>query len=275
VDAGAKQACKQLGLKYLSQTYEDSVEKQISQIEQARTLGVNAVVTFAQNAEIIKALAATAKRVGVILANAQTTAAWLDPLFGAEPSSGGIEICGTAAVGASISNRIQLGAAYVPVERHRDGILLGRSIRDNISLPDLGTSCPFGLVDDRRNDASASHAIVEMGIKASGIGVLAGQLSGGNQQKVVLAKWLTRGPRLLVLDNPTRGVDAGAKEEIYRLMRAVTAKGCGILLITDDLVELIELSNRIFFMRSGKLSGMVVAPAHDKPIEHDVIHLMV
>lgn len=195
-------------------------------------------------------------------------------IFGAQSSTGGIEICGNPAAGASIAERIQLGAAYVPVERHRDGILLGRSIRDNISLPDLGGNV-FGLVDDRRNDETARTAAAELGIKAPNVGVLAGQLSGGNQQKVVLAKWLKRGPRLLVLDNPTRGVDAGAKEEIYRLIRAVAARGCGILLITDDLVELIELSNRIYFMRSGRFSEMVEAPADGKPPEGDVIHLMV
>jgi ribose transport system ATP-binding protein len=196
-------------------------------------------------------------------------------IFGAHASQGTVAICGRPAQALPIADRIKLGAGYVPLNRHFDGILLGRSIRDNIGLPDLASGSVFGLVDDARTDAAAESALSDMAIKAPNIAALARHLSGGNQQKVVLAKWLKRNPRLLVLDNPTRGVDAGAKEEIYRLIRATAASGCGVLLITDDLVELIELSNRIYFMRGGALSEPVEAPADAKPAEHDVIHLMV
>ena len=196
-------------------------------------------------------------------------------IFGAEPSRGGIALCGRAAERLGIAERIACGAGYVPLNRHHDGILLGRSIRDNIGLPGLAEGRAFGLVDRAARDAAADRALAEMGIKAPGTASLARHLSGGNQQKVVLAKWLRRGPKLLVLDNPTRGVDAGAKEEIYRLIRAAASGGCGILLISDDLVELIELSNRIAFMRGGTLSAAVAAPPEAKPAEHDVIPLMV
>jgi ribose transport system ATP-binding protein len=96
-------------------------------------------------------------------------------------------------------------------------------------------------------------------------------LSGGNQQKVVLARWLQRDLRLLVLDNPTRGVDAGAKEEIYRHIRTLTAKGVGILLITDELSELIGLSNRILIMQRGRVVTEIAAPPDGKPTEHELI----
>lgn len=196
-------------------------------------------------------------------------------IFGAQPSQGTITINGRPAEKLPIAERIALRAGYVPLNRHYDGILLGRSIRDNIGLPDLAKGSAFGLVDRAQTDASARRALADMSIKAPDASSFARHLSGGNQQKVVLAKWLQREPKLLVLDNPTRGVDAGAKEEIYRLIRAAASGGCGILLITDDLVELIELSNRIAFMRGGLLSGAVEAPPHAKPAEHDVIPLMV
>ena len=99
-------------------------------------------------------------------------------------------------------------------------------------------------------------------------------LSGGNQQKVVLARWLCRSIRLLVLDNPTRGVDAGAKEEIYGILRRLTAAGVGIVLISDELLELIGLSNRILIMRHGRVTGIVDAPPDAKPTEVELIQLM-
>jgi len=100
------------------------------------------------------------------------------------------------------------------------------------------------------------------------------RLSGGNQQKVVLARWLCRNPRVLVLDNPTRGVDAGAKEEIYQVIRDLADRGVGILLITDELLELIGLSNRILIMQRGRVVAEVPAPADAKPTEHDLIAWM-
>jgi ribose transport system ATP-binding protein len=100
------------------------------------------------------------------------------------------------------------------------------------------------------------------------------QLSGGNQQKVVLSRWLCRKPKLLVLDNPTRGIDVGAKEEIYRLIRSLTEEGMSVLLITDELLELIGLSNRILVMQSGQVVAELAAPAEAKPSEHDVVALM-
>jgi len=195
-------------------------------------------------------------------------------ILGAENSSGGIKIFGRDVGVLTASGRIDLGVGYVPLHRHLDGVMLGRSIRDNIILPSLDRFTWCGILDFSSGANFVSERMKELRIKASSDAVLVGALSGGNQQKVVLAKWLSRNPRLLIVDNPTRGVDAGAKEEIYRLLRDVTAAGCGVLLISDDLVELIELSNTLYFLSSGSLSRAVPAPAENKPKEHDVIAMM-
>ena len=100
------------------------------------------------------------------------------------------------------------------------------------------------------------------------------RLSGGNQQKAVLARWMARGLSVLILDNPTRGVDAGAKEEIYRLLRQLCAEGVAIILITDELLELIGMSNRIAVMRQGRMHESVPAPPHAKPTEEQLVRLM-
>ena len=100
------------------------------------------------------------------------------------------------------------------------------------------------------------------------------RLSGGNQQKVVLARWLARRLRVLVLDNPTRGVDAGAKEEIYGFLRDLTKEGVAIVLITDELLELIGMSNRIAVMRHGRICTIIDAPADNKPTEQALVEAM-
>jgi ribose transport system ATP-binding protein len=111
----------------------------------------------------------------------------------------------------------------------------------------------------------------ELGIKAGSPRTSCGTLSGGNQQKVVLAKWLCRSPSAIVLDNPTRGIDAGAKEEVYRLVRRITQSGACIVLISDELLELIGLSNRIAVMRGGRLTEILDAPPEDKPSERQLV----
>jgi ribose transport system ATP-binding protein len=123
-------------------------------------------------------------------------------------------------------------------------------------------------------DSVARTYLKELQIKAPGPASLCATLSGGNQQKVVLAKWLCRSPRAIILDNPTRGIDAGAKEEVYKLIRTITASGACVVLITDELLELIGLSHRIGVMRGGRLIAIRDAPPEDKPTEQDLVALM-
>jgi ribose transport system ATP-binding protein len=132
----------------------------------------------------------------------------------------------------------------------------------------------FGTWRRAREQALAAHYIDALQIHGARPGTPCRALSGGNQQKVVLARWLCRDLKVLILDNPTRGVDAGAKEEIYGFLRALTERGIAIILITDELLELIGLSNRIAIMRRGRIAATIDAPAAAKPGERRLIELM-
>jgi ribose transport system ATP-binding protein len=168
------------------------------------------------------------------------------------------------------------GIGYVPSERLAEGIIPDFPVSWNMSLAsgqDLFASA-WGLWRSAHETEVAKGMISDLDIRGARPNVSCQKLSGGNQQKVVLARWLCRSVRLLVLDNPTRGVDAGAKEEIYGILRRLTAAGVGIILITDELLELIGLSNRILIMRHGRVTGIVDAPPDAKPTEVELIRLM-
>jgi ribose transport system ATP-binding protein len=168
------------------------------------------------------------------------------------------------------------GLGYVPSERLAEGVVADFPAAWNMSLASGGDlfSSAWGLWRSARETGVAAQMIANLNIRGARPSTLCRKLSGGNQQKVVLARWLCRSVRLLVLDNPTRGVDAGAKEEIYGILRRLTAAGVGIVLITDELLELIGLSNRIMIMRHGRVTGIVDAPPEAKPSEVELIQLM-
>lgn len=171
---------------------------------------------------------------------------------------------------------IAADVGFVPKERKTEGMIPYLSVGANISLAALKkvTGLP-GIISSARETRMARDFIKLLGVRTTGPRQLCQYLSGGNQQKVVMAKWLARGVDVLVLDNPTRGVDVGAKEEIYALMRELTGKGVSILLITDDLLELIGLSNRILVMRDGKVVAERPAPPDAKPTEQELVGFMV
>ena len=192
------------------------------------------------------------------------------------PDSGSVRLEGSPQGKPEIRRIIHAGIGYVPAERLIEGLIVQFRLSWNISMAgghDLFAT-RLGRWLDRKEDEVASEYISKLSIKGGKPSVVCQQLSGGNQQKVVLARWLCRKPKVLVLDNPTRGVDAGAKEEIYRLIRALTKVGVGILLITDELLELIGLSNRIIIMQSGEIVAELDAPPEAKPSEHDLVALM-
>ena len=177
-----------------------------------------------------------------------------------------------------ISNK-GLGMVYVPPERKVEGIIDGFPVAWNISFPSgesgrHGFTNRVGWWSSPRENREAHRLIQELLIKGSPQ-TRAFQLSGGNQQKVSLAKWIRREPSLLILDNPTRGIDAGAKAEIYKLMRDLASLGAAIVLITDELLELIGMSNRILIMRDGAAVEMIEAPKDEKPTEQQLITLMI
>jgi ribose transport system ATP-binding protein len=130
------------------------------------------------------------------------------------------------------------------------------------------------VISPARERKLAAEMIDRLKVKASSTRQLANYLSGGNQQKVVIAKWLARGVDVLILHNPTRGVDVGVKGEIYKLVRDLTDQGVSVLLVSDDLLELIGLSNRILIMRDGRIAGERLAPPNDKPAEEELVGSM-
>ena len=192
------------------------------------------------------------------------------------PESGTVSLSGGPPERPVIRNLTPRGLGYVPAERLLEGVIGNYSAAWNLSL--AGGADRFtnrlGLWQTQQEVRVTQDYIDALSIKARGPHDVCATLSGGNQQKIVLARWLCREPRVLILDNPTRGVDAGAKEEIYRLVRGLSAKGVAILLITDDLLELIGLSNRIMIMQHGRLTRAVDAPGHAKPSERELIAYM-
>jgi ribose transport system ATP-binding protein len=152
---------------------------------------------------------------------------------------------------------ISRGVFLVPEDRKRCGLLLDESISENILLPNLQQFSACGLVQEARSLENAERQKQRLGIRAPNVRVETGALSGGNQQKVVLAKWLTMNPRVLICDEPTRGVDVGAKNDIYRMLRDLADAGVAILMISSDMEEVIGVSDRIAVMHEGSISGLL------------------
>jgi ribose transport system ATP-binding protein len=152
------------------------------------------------------------------------------------------------------SDAIDRGVALVPEDRRQLGLVLDHSVRDNIVLPNLAGFTRNGLVNDSGALKTVMATIRSMGIKTDGPDKIARLLSGGNQQKIVIGKWLARNPRLLVLDEPTIGVDIGAKSEIVDTVRAMADKGVAVLVISSELEELMAFSDRILVLYGGRIT---------------------
>ena len=180
-------------------------------------------------------------------------------IFGLTPADAGtIAIDGTAQAIRTPADAVRLGIAYVPEDRRQHGVIGAMSVAANTSLASLGRLGPrrrLGLLDRAAERAEAQRFVGEFAIRTPSIEAPVGTLSGGNQQKVALARWLATKPRLLILDEPTQGVDIGAKAEIHRLIRSLASDGLAILLISSELTELLGLAHRIGVMRGGRLVG--------------------
>lgn len=199
-------------------------------------------------------------------------------IAGAVPRSGGTVTLNGDSLDGSIAQHVAAGIAYVPPDRADKGLIGNASIVDNIqlaSLHDRFATRRVGLWAVGRARKVAQEYVDNLGIVAESIDSPVSSLSGGNAQKVLLAKWLLRRPDVLVLDAPTQGVDTGAREGIYDLLRDAAASGTSIVLVSDDLPELIGLSNRIGVVTNGRLVTVVDSPADDKPTEHDLVALMI
>jgi ABC-type sugar transport system ATPase subunit len=156
---------------------------------------------------------------------------------------------------SSYTSAVRNGVGYVPEERRTDGLALIMSVSDNIRLPNRQQLSRFGFKASRMITEFAQSLADKVGLRPPEIQREAGQYSGGNQQKVVVAKWLGRKPDFMVLDEPTRGVDVGAKTEIHRLVKEMADNGTAVLVVSSDLPELLELSDVIHVMRDGRITG--------------------
>jgi rhamnose transport system ATP-binding protein len=177
-------------------------------------------------------------------------------IFGVEPATGGsIQIDGRAVVITSPQQAIKLGLAYVPEDRQLHGLIPAMHITSNISLPVLSRYAQSGWLRDKIERTSTYEAARQMEVRANNIWQLARELSGGNQQKVVLAKWLATNPRILILDEPTRGIDVGTKAAVHGLMSKLAGEGMAILMISSELPEILGMSDRVIVMREGVVTG--------------------
>jgi rhamnose transport system ATP-binding protein len=179
-------------------------------------------------------------------------------LFGLRPADAGtIRIDGREVRIDSPSAAIALGIGYVPEDRRRHGVILDMSVAANTTLASLPAVSRRGLIDRALEAATAARFVDRLGIKTASVAAAAGTLSGGNQQKVALARWLSTEPSVLILDEPTQGVDVGAKGEIHRFMLELAAAGLAVLMISSELPEVLGMSDRIAVMRGGTIAGVL------------------
>jgi ABC-type sugar transport system ATPase subunit len=177
-------------------------------------------------------------------------------LFGADPiDAGEILIDGKPVKIHNPRDAIRLGLGFVTEDRKLQGLVLGMSVRENATLANLRKLSRFGWIDFARERQVASEYVHELDIRTSGVEQEVMNLSGGNQQKVVLAKWLAIHPRILILDEPTRGIDVGAKAEVHALMSRLAAAGVSILMISSELPEILGMSDRILVVRQGRINA--------------------
>ncbi len=180
----------------------------------------------------------------------------IETIFGATPTAGGeILVAGRKEEIRSPRDAIRAGLALAPEDRKQQGLVLEMAVRENISLASLGRDQRRGFLDLKKEKAISAEMIAKMRIKTPTDRQVVRYLSGGNQQKVVLGKWLAMKPRVLLLDEPTRGIDVGAKQEIYALMEALAREGVAILFVSSEMEEILGMSDRALVMHEGRLTG--------------------
>ena len=186
-------------------------------------------------------------------------------LFGARrPTAGAVELDGRPVSFRSPRQAIRAGVALLTEDRKRDGLVVEMPIRDNSSLATLDRISRGGLLDRRRQRERVAGMVEKLEIKPPDIDVTVKHLSGGNQQKVVLSKWLLANPRLLILDEPTRGVDMTTRVDLYRMIDELARAGVGVLLISSDLSEILGVTDRTLVLREGRLAAELATAATDE-----------
>jgi ribose transport system ATP-binding protein len=191
------------------------------------------------------------------------------------PTSGSIRVKGNVLPHVSPRGAVETGVGYVPRERKIEGIVTGMNVYENMTLSQLKRFTKAGVISIGEEKALARDWIKKLAIKASSEHADCGNLSGGNQQKVVLSKWRSGGSDIMLLDHPTRGLDVGAKEDVYEMIRDMSDEGVGILLVADTFEEAIGLAHTILVMKDGTIrKHFDYAPGH-KPVPFDLLQHMI
>jgi len=196
-------------------------------------------------------------------------------IFGLErPDRGELKIKGNTVRQFSPANGGRCGVGYIPRERKIEGIVAGMTVFENMTLSQMGKYSAGGVMKRGAERKTAKEWVDRFEIKTPSVDANAGKLSGGNQQKVVISKWRSGGSDIILLDHPTRGVDVGAKENIYEVVREMSADGCGILLMADTLEEAIGLSHTVAVIKDGRIQQWFDCKPGAKPTLFDLVHYM-
>ncbi len=184
----------------------------------------------------------------------------MECLIGSRATIGGeVVIAGVPEKKATVRSRIRAGLALVPEDRQRDGLVQSQSVKDNIVLSVLGKLSRGGLLGTKAPEKTAGQQVKDLDIRISGLSAEVTSLSGGNQQKVVLGRALLTKPKLLLLDEPTRGIDVGAKSQIASIMADLARSGYGVLFISSELAEVIAMADRVLVMAKGQITAEFAA----------------
>jgi len=177
-------------------------------------------------------------------------------IFGLDSiDSGEVRLKGEKVKISTPDQAVKLGIGFITEDRKDEGLILDFSISENMILPTLSSFAPKGIINQKSTTDFVEMLIKRLTVKTESSDIAVGKLSGGNQQKVVIAKWVGIGPKLLILDEPTRGVDVGAKREIYQLMNELTERGVAIIMVSSELPEVLGMSDRILVVHEGKIKG--------------------
>ena len=179
-------------------------------------------------------------------------------IFGADqPDAGNIQLDGQALTVRSPQDAIRAGICLLTEDRKNEGLVPGRSVQENFSLASLKKFSRHGIIDSRKEGVAFAEHVASLQIRISSAGQHASSLSGGNQQKTLLARWLEQQSKIMIFDEPTRGIDVGARHEIYQLMNSLAAAGRAIVMVTSELPEALGMSDRILVMHKGQITGEV------------------
>ena len=188
-------------------------------------------------------------------------------LFGIDqPEQGRLQVAGNTVTLSSPFDAAAAGVALIPEDRQRHGLALKLPISHNLTLPDLGRYSTWGFLDKQKEYDGAGDYGQRLRIKCDSPRQLAGRMSGGNQQKVVIAKWMARGARIFLFDEPTRGIDIGAKQDVFEQMDLLARDGAAVLMVSSELPELVQVADRILVMREGRLTGELPAGSTQEQI---------